>query len=105
MRSSIHSRPRLVGGLLALGIAVTSLTLAPAIGASATPSGCSTHASGRDLGWYGDATCTSGSGEFRAKAVCNGAGGSPVGNWVGIGSTSSAWCGWWGVYSISWQTR
>jgi hypothetical protein len=105
MNLAQRSTSRLRGGLLILGLAVAALTLGPAVGASAAPSGCIAQDSGRDLGWYGDVTCSSGTGQYRSKTVCNGAGGTAYGSWVGIGSRSSAWCGWWGVSSISWQTR
>lgn len=95
----------LATGLATVALAAGVVVAGPAPAAQAVPYGCTMKDSGRNLGWYGDVTCYQGYGSYRAVAKCNGAGGTAYGNWVGVGTRSSAWCGWWGVSSVGYQTR
>lgn len=92
-------------GLAGLALATGMVAAGPAPAAQAVPYACTMTVSGRDLGWYGDVRCYQGYGGYRAVAKCNGFGGTAYGNWVGVGQRSSAWCGWWGVSSVWYQTR
>ncbi len=96
---------KVAAAIAAVTFGVGALVLSAPLAASATPYNCSTSVGGRDLGWYGDAICANGSGQYRAVADCNGAGGRVFGLWVTSGHRSSAWCGWWGVSSVWVQER